>query len=65
MRFIFYADTNVDFLLAGMVPERASEVAANGDQAGEQNDGQMFPGRVAGDGHVPRADGVDTVAAAA
>nr|XP_021185768.2 protein apterous isoform X2 [Helicoverpa armigera] len=49
----------------GMVPERSSEVATNGDQAGEQDVGQVFARRVPGDGHVPRADGLDPVAAAA
>lgn len=46
-----------------MVPERASEVAANGDKAGEQDGGQVLPGRFTRDGHVPRADGFDPVAA--
>lgn len=45
-----------------MVPERPSEVAAYGDQAGEQDGGQVFAGRVSRDGHVPRADGLDPVA---
>lgn len=53
------------FLLAGVVPERASEVAANGDQAGKQDGGEVFARRLAGDGLVPRAHGLDTVVAAA
>lgn len=40
-----------------MVPERAGEVAANDDEAGEQNRGQVFTGRVHGDGSVPWLDG--------
>lgn len=40
-------------------------MAANGDQAREQDVGEMFSGCVPGDGHVPRPDGVDSVAAAA
>lgn len=46
-----------------MVPERASEVAANGDEARKQNGGQVLAGRVPGDGHVPRAHGLHPVAA--
>lgn len=53
------------FLLAGVVPKRASEVAANGDQAGKQDGGEVFTRRLAGDGLVPRAHGLDSVAAAA
>lgn len=53
------------FLFAGVVPERASEVAANGDQAGKQDGGQVFARRLAGDGLVPRAHGLDSVVAAA
>ncbi|XP_026331878.1 protein apterous-like isoform X2 [Hyposmocoma kahamanoa] len=49
----------------GVVPERASEVAANGDQAGKQDGGEVFARRLAGDGLVPRAHGLDTVVAAA
>lgn len=53
------------FLFAGLVPECAREVAANGDEAGKQDGGQVLAGRLAGDGHVPRVHGVDPVAAAA
>lgn len=53
------------FLLAGVVPECASEVAANGHQAGKQDGGEMFARRLSGDGFVPRAHGLDSVAAAA
>lgn len=52
------------FLLAGVVPERPSEVAANGDQAGKQDGGEVFARRLVGDGLVPRAHGLDSVAAA-
>lgn len=56
----------IDVLLsAGVVPERAREVAADGDEAGEQDVGQVLAGRLAGDGHVPRPDGLHPVAAAA
>lgn len=48
-----------------MVPERAGKVATNGDQAGEQDGGQMFARCISGDGYVPRAYGVDTVTAGA
>ncbi|XP_038216996.1 protein apterous-like isoform X3 [Zerene cesonia] len=49
----------------GMVPERSRQVAAHGDQAGEQDGGQVLAGRVPRDGHVPWADGLHTVATAA
>lgn len=52
------------FLLAGVVPERSSEVAANGDQAGKQDGGEVFARRLAGDGLVPWADGLHSVVAA-
>lgn len=53
------------FLFAGLVSERARKVAANGDEAGKQDGGEMFARRVFGDGHVPRLDGIHPVAAAA
>lgn len=46
-----------------MVPERASEMAAHGDEAGKQNGGENVTRWVPRDGHVPRADGVHPVAA--
>lgn len=62
---LFILSDECCFLSAGVVPERAGEVAAHGDEAGEQNGGEVFSGRVAGAGHVPWADGLDPVAAAA
>ncbi|XP_048005401.1 protein apterous-like isoform X2 [Leguminivora glycinivorella] len=47
----------------GMVPERAREMAADGDQAGEQDGGQVLARRLARDGHVPRPHGLHPVAA--
>ncbi|XP_014366656.2 protein apterous isoform X1 [Papilio machaon] len=38
----------------GVVSERSSEMAANGNEAGKQNGGEVLSGRDAGDGHVPR-----------
>ncbi|CAH0716265.1 unnamed protein product, partial [Brenthis ino] len=48
-----------------MVPECTSEMATYGDEAGEQDGGEVFSGRLSGDGHVPWTDRVDSVAAAA
>ncbi|XP_048488582.1 protein apterous isoform X5 [Plutella xylostella] len=49
----------------GLVSKCASEMAADADEAGEQDAGEVFPRRVAGDGHVPRAHGLHPVAAGA
>ncbi|XP_053624077.1 protein apterous-like isoform X3 [Plodia interpunctella] len=49
----------------GVVPERASEVAANGHKTGEQDGREMLSRRFVGDGHVPRLHGLHTVAASA
>lgn len=46
-----------------MVPECASEVAANGDETREQDGGEMLARCVPRDGHVPRAHGLHPVAA--
>lgn len=51
------------FLFSGVVPERASEVAAYGDKTGKQDGGQVFTGRLPGDGHVPRSYGIHPVIA--
>lgn len=48
-----------------MVPERAGEVAANGDQTRKQDGGEVFARCLFGDGHVPWAHGVHPVAAPA
>lgn len=45
------------FFCAGLVPERACQVAPDGDQAREQNGRQVFSGCIARDGHVPRIHG--------
>lgn len=62
-RLPFIYDCNTYFLFLGVVPKRSSEMATYGDKAGEQDGGEVFPGRVPGDGYVPRADGVHPVAA--
>lgn len=46
----------VCFLFAGVVSERSREMAANGDEAGKQNGGEVLAGCFARDGDVPRAD---------
>ncbi|XP_063633097.1 protein apterous-like isoform X2 [Cydia splendana] len=48
----------------GLVPKRAGEMAADGHQAGEQDGRQVLAGRLARDGHVPRAHGLHPVPAA-
>lgn len=63
--FCFYADIKIQFLFAGMVPECTSEMATYGDEAGEQDGGEVFSRWLSGDGHVPWSDRVDSVAAAA
>lgn len=45
----------VCFLFAGVVSERSCEMAANGDEAGKQDGGEVLSGRDARDGNVPRA----------
>ncbi|XP_072930867.1 protein apterous-like isoform X2 [Epargyreus clarus] len=49
----------------GVVSKCPSEVAKDGDEARKQDGREMLAGRFSGDGHVPRADGLDPVAAAA
>nr|XP_037868921.1 apterous A isoform X4 [Bombyx mori] len=49
----------------GMVPERTGEMAAHGHETGEQDVGQVLTGRLARDGHVPRAHGLHPVVAPA
>lgn len=38
-------------------------MATNGHEARKQADRKMFPGRIARHGHVPRADGLNPIAA--
>ncbi|XP_050360808.1 protein apterous-like isoform X2 [Nymphalis io] len=49
----------------GMVPECTSEMETHGHETGKQNGGEVLSGRLVGDGHVPRADGLHTVATSA
>lgn len=48
-----------------MVPERTSEMETYGYEGRKQNGGEVLSGWVAGDGHVPRADGLNPVVASA